>query len=415
MKREDFETTLNNINFLYCEDILVGDILYFEWLEQVKVYMGLKAIGRILRNEYTDNYRMKIVGNPKTIFLFSNSYRSRKDLKIAFEKVCNTTNDYVYFCAEKYHFEQPIGSLKLAIKWVKQFRDKHFSLWEALYYTSILHEAYTDQSRIVRKLKQQNISIKNLVSLCDVMAIDSYCTQWWNNRKINTITVQHGTYGKNHYGFTHLKSNFLLVHSKYSYNTALRSGVDAGKLIIVGAPQNIGNNRLHLSGYKKKIIGLVFGGTVLEKKDIELLKLVKEYTKDKDFLIYVKLHPGFTKEMYKDSNLLEEYKLFGQEVDIYSFAEKVDVIIDNGSTVFVELTMVGRRCMTYLHERNPYLEDDNIELKFGNLEEFGILFEEVYYDTEWYCEMQKKNRDYLGTLIDPYENYKLFFKEQLLK
>ena len=405
----ELENLINDIEFEKCEKLQVGDILHFDLNTQITLKKMIKSIYCIIRNNYMGNYNYEIVGNPNMLMLFSNAYADRQDHWKAFNKVCLTTTDYIKIFPKRYRLDSNLHTFKLTYKWIKTFKILGMNTKRALYLARILHQAYCDYERVRRILLRTSIEVKSAVTWCDIMYVDSYFVQRWNQRGIITVSLQHGTYNVGHYGYTHLKSDYLLAQNKFSANNAVKSGVDVKKIVVVGAPQNIQVN------YNKKredntgIIGLVFGGTRLAQNDIELLMLARQLTARYNYKVYIKLHPGYGIEKYKMDITKYAEKIYESDTDAYQFADLVDILIDDGSTLFVEYSVRGRNAITFLGDGSPYKDDPNIKLGFRTYEELEDIYKIYETDSKQFDELLRQNREYLGTINDPYVNYKEFF------
>lgn len=411
---KEVEDLINRAELKGCENLLVGDILHYDLNVQVTFKKCIKSIWCIIRDNYMENYCYEITGEPKIIMLFSNSYSDRKDLLKAFNKVCSTTNNIKVYPG-KYHRGKNLHSFGIVIKWICSFRNLGIGLEQSIYFARLLHQAYCDYKRVEAYMKYKGIEIENALTVCDVMCIDSYFVQKWNSLGITTITLQHGTYNVGEYAYTHMKCDYLLTHSRFSANTAIISGVSEEKLVITGAPQNINTQYIEREQKYDKVIGLVFGGTRLQRYDVELLLMVKRLAEKKGYKIYIKLHPGFGVEQYEVDITNNVEKIYESEVDAYQFADMVGILIDTGSTLFVEYSVQGRTAFTYMSDVSSYTHDSNIKLGFRTYEELEKLILLYETDKKQLREMLRNNREYLGTHNDPYINYKDFFNKLINK
>lgn len=411
IENAELERKINAGHFEKCENILVGDMLHFDLDVRVTLKKTLKSLYCIIKNNFEGNYNYKIEGTPALLFLFSNSYGDREDHLKAFNKVCSTTSNYFEIYPSKYRCSINLHTLGLAYKWIRTFQSLGISKKKSIYFTRLLHQAYCDYERVNRYISANNITIKNAVSWCDVMCIDSYFVQKWNKRGIMTVSLQHGTYNIGHYGYTHLKSDYLLVHSKFSAQNAIMSGVENKRIVITGAPQNINIHAMEEKHKEKNVIGLIFGGTTLKKYDVQLLSLVKEIATKYKYSIYIKLHPGHGIQQY-DENIRDGVeRIYESEIDAYQFADLVDILIDDGSTLFVEYSIRGKNAFTFLCDASPYKNDDNIKLGFRTREELEKIIMMYKTDRNQINILINQNKAYLGTLNKPELNYKNFFEK----
>lgn len=406
------EDNINNLAFQQCENIMVGDILHYELNIDVGILKVLKSLYCIVRDSSFSNYSFVINGIPDKIILFSNSYADRVDHFEGFNKVCSTTNDYIKVYAAKYKPARKLHTFLLVKMWMKNFRSLGINSRQAIYLTRILHQAYCDYIRVDDYITRKDLKIKSAVTVCDVMPIDSYFVQKWEKKGITTVTLQHGTFTLNQYPFTNSKSDYFLAQNLFSKNLAIKSGVDGHKIFVTGAPQSINVETAKKKQYNNTI-GLVFSGLEGGKYDIELLSFARKYAEKYNSTIYVKLHPGFGEENYSQDIEKGVKKIFESEISAEEFADLVNIVIDDASTLFVEYSMQGRNVLTYLCEVSAYRNDKNIKLGFKNYEEMEYLLLLYKDENDEIKKLLKENKAYMGTINPPYENYKNFFESVL--
>ncbi len=411
----ELQEQLNKIILKGCKNIRIGDMLHYNIEEKVGIKEAIISIMRIIRSSVGNNYVFEINGSPNTIMFFSNSYRQRTEHFKAFQEVCKTLSDYIKVVPKSYRIQCIPKGLKRIIQWTRQFNSLKIGILQKLYLISVIHQCYCEYEFVQAYCKRNGIIVKNAVCLCDVMPVDSYFVQKWNMLKINTITLQHGTFNIGHYGYTHSISKYFLAHSEFSKNNAVQSGVNESQIYVVGAPQNIRTPIYQFHWKKEKIIGLLLGGTVVEQYDIELVKMVKIFAKKYGYKIYIKFHPGFEKDQYSINIWDGIDKFYESNIDIYDFADLVDFMVDDGSTVFVEYMVQNRIAFTYLCKINPYKEDKNIQLGFETAEEMEKLFLMYQNQNEELLQLLNKNKEYLGTKETPFFLYHKFFCEHLIR
>lgn len=410
---QQLQNSINLIEFFDCKDIKMGDVFHYSFKEKISDKEILNSIIRIIRNCFFNRIEYNIKGIPKTIMLYSSSYRERKEHFDAFNKVCLTLSDYVEFFPGKIKVSSNIKSLKNCFIWGKQLKKTGIDWREKIYLVSVIQQAYCDYYIVEKTCKNNNFFIKNGVTLCDVMPIDSFFVQKWKSLGLRTITLQHGTFNVGHYGYASSISDYFFAHSEFSVVCAVKSGLDRRKIVVVGAPQNINIER-NYDDSNYKIIGVVLGGTILEKYDIQLLQMINVFAQKYGFKVYAKFHPGFPLKKYSES--IEEYidKEYYDEISCYEFMKFVDFLVDDGSTVFIECLQNRKVAFTYLCEINPYKYDKNIFLTFESYDEMEKLFCMYIDNSEEIKYMIEQNIKYLGTKENPFELYKQAFENYLI-
>lgn len=403
---------LNNIELKNCEGIRVGDVLHYSIIYGMGVKKSIRSILRIIRNSMCNSYVYEMEKNSNTIMFFSNSYRKRVDHLEAFHNVSNTIPDCLKIIASRYHLKHFPHTLGLVCIWIRQLKRVKIGFWHKICLIADLQQCYCDYEQVERFCSKKGMKIKNAITVCDVMPVDSYFIQKCNLLDINTITLQHGTFCRGQYAYTNSNSKYFLAHSIFSKNCAIQSGMAQEKIYVVGAPQSINKEERIFSWKETQRIGLLLSGVI--SRDIKLIKMIVKYNQKDNYKIYVKLHPGFRKEDYPVDIWNNIEKSYISEIDIYKFADMVDFVIDNGSTAFIEYMAQNILSFTYAIGESAYKSDENIKLKFSTAVEMEDLFQMYKKRDTKLLQMLNDNRKYLATLDDPFELYSNFFKEHLI-
>ncbi len=92
-------------------------------------------------------------------------------------------------------------------------------------------------------VRKNNIAVRLLMTYCDVMPVDSYFTQKFNNDNKMTITLQHGTFNinNNSWGYLGSRSTYFLAESQAAKDTAIEAGYK-GNMIVAGSPHHLGDS-----------------------------------------------------------------------------------------------------------------------------------------------------------------------------
>ena len=412
------ERQINAIKFTACDNIKVGDVLHYQLFSQLSKWEGVRSLIRILRNEFICSYTYKMNGCfPCTVMLFSNEYKDRLDHLCNFEKVCTTLDNYVKIIATSKKTVRPVRSLKLTMKWIKQFkRLKRGTIW-SMSMASRLQQYYCSFQRVLRMMKKNNINIKNIVSYCDVMPEDNFFIQMSKTMGIRTITLQHGVFEVGHYGYTHSKSDFFLAHNLFSKDNAIKSGMTNKQIYIVGMPGMIDfNKKEEIIMRKEGIIGLILAGTGrVAPFDLELVRMAIVFKKKMGCKVYVKFHPGYGRDKYPKDIWDDIDKTYEEDITAYDFSEQVDFTVDTGSSLFMEYALRNKIAFTYIHSLSPYQGHNNIQMCFSDYGQMETLFL-AYYTND--CIIQKmiaENMRFFSTEVQPYKLYKSFFNNCLLR
>jgi hypothetical protein len=394
MKIIDIEGQLNKTRFSYCSDVFIGDVVHFSMTDKVSVKEMVCSLIRIIRNEICRVYSFRIIGKGITGMLFSSSYRKREDMKRYFLKLANAMDNVLIILCDGYHLCFPKRTLLKCFVWYKELKDINISMGKKVYIVSLIQQFYCNWIEIDRYLDKNRIDLKNLVSLCDVMPADSFIIQKANENGINTITLQHGTTTVGQYLFTHLKCNWFLAINEFQKEVAIKSGVDASKIVVVGSIKGFAkNNSIRIS--HNYIIGVFLGGPNLLDEDTALMEMVKKYSNKYNYKIIAKCHPGWGANKYPNRFFDWIEKVYEDEIDPIEFGKMADFTVDNGSTLFIECCAMMIPDFTYIHKRSSYYGNPNIEMTFSSYETMESLFNTYNETPHEIMDMMKGNRNYL--------------------
>lgn len=383
MTCEEIRNELNNIRLYKIEKIKIGDLLYYPIKDsnnKRNIKDGIKDIACIFaKTMIRTSYSYKVKDDAETILLFSSSYRDREDHRKAFHKVQGLINKCVIFEAASYHMcFFGIKYIKLLIKWDKALSSVIKNWSERKAYLREIYQAYVDYEYIQNRISKLDTKIKNVITYCDVMPVDSFVTQMFNMRNITTITLQHGYFSlsQNSWPYSGSKSNIFLADSKASEDDAIEAGYK-GKIVVVGSPHQI--NLVEKNKKKKMnddVIGVVFDSDVLAgNHNQEMINIIQEYCKKNKKKAYIKLHPSNDINKYiKEINSDVLLKIYKNEISIEEFAEIIDVAIISKSTVFKTMIKLGIPVALYSKKGHSQFKNTEI-IQFSDTKEF----EDVLY------------------------------------
>lgn len=409
------EQELNKTQFVGCSGILIGDALHFSLIEKVTLKEGILSFLKLIRNEFAEIYKIKVKGSPKVAFIFSSSYRLRNDFKESFICLAESLENYLLILCENYHIGKPKRTFWLLGKWYRslgKLENVKLSLTEKLYIISLVQQLYCNNYEIENILKKYQSQIENVISVCDVMPVDSFVMQRVKAKGIKTITLQHGTFNVGHYAYTHCKCDWFLAHSKFSIINAWKSGMKLSRLYPIGTLNNLLKNGLHKDNVKNTI-GILLGGSVLTSQDIELVKMVKRYAKKYNKRVIAKLHPAWGIDRYPKGTFHGITRVYSDDINIIEFAKLTDCTVDDGSTVFVEYASMMHPDFTYIHEHSPYKGDEKIHLTFYSYEGMETLFNMESNCDDRLNQMMVENKKYLSTEIGTVELFRKFCRDVL--
>lgn len=413
--KQYFLNRLNKINLTGCEDVKVGDILYYVYSYRAKNRFIALLVGifLIIKNLLLETIEFEKKGDPDTLFLFSNSYRVRKDLKKSFDRVVTLTNNYIYirpFYGIKIKLSN-LHYLQYLIIWNKQLRKDLPSVFDRLYYSAFLLDAVYSYDTFIKYISNEKIDIKRVVCLCDVQMIDSLFVQKFNSLGKDTITLQHGTMCSttNTWTFQGSYSKLFIANSIFTVSEA--KILDYHGTMIIGGLFSFINNQPEIKPLCKKIatIGVLVDGDSMQQDNLRMIKSLTRYCNKYGKKLLVRLHPScnlmFYKNEFRKNNNIEFYKT---EISLNHFFDLIDIAVIRNSTTLIEAVQYG--VPTYIINDSQQVMDvyKNVNmLKFSDEEEFHKIADEKSLDEIKQDLIQA--REYFGCFENVTDRYKQIF------
>lgn len=349
-KGQAIKAGINNINFIGCEDILVGDVLHYHIiaLNDVGNFKSrIKNFFAVITRFFFDIYDFSIKGRGVTLFLFSASYGKRLEMRKAFNKIKNLNEDHLSMEFSRYRFAfnmKKVKCISLFFQWQREMRRARLGLnhVQCSYLTRQLFWVYMDYLEYKKFIENNDVKSKNAVVWCDVHTTDCFFVQKYNLRKNSiTITLQHGSIsGKiNSWAAKGPKSKFYFAYNEFTKNTLKSSGYD-GKVKICGSAY-----RLEHVQQRKKFcrnvlrIGVLLNAEELHESNLRILQFLKEFSisHDADYEIDLKFHPSSNSSLYDKSLLEFANEIFEGDVAATQFIDTIDIGIMNFSSTFIDL------------------------------------------------------------------------------
>ena len=160
------------------------------------------------------------------------------------------------------------------------------------------------------------------------------------------------------------KSDFLLCWNNFTRREAVISGIEESRLPILG-----------IIGYASKeywtrcikpnndIFGVVIGHPDYIDENITLINAANHLSRAKGFRYYLKLHPSYKDDFFKD--IVDQNHYLGnikKGIDMIDYANMIDFSIVGSSTVFTELIFLGHEVIRY---SNQSIKDKYRDIKLG--------------------------------------------------
>ena len=340
--RQDLREKFNKTHFEGLEDILCGDAMYYVEYQNKGVKVLLQSYIRILVSVCTCKCLVENDEKGEILFIYSNAYRNRKDLRRWFDEICDFCEHKVVVTPGKYVFTlRNLKRIRSISTWFRSTKKMGMEKGERIYYISRLLSVASDAWCIQDYIKKNNLKIKLFVSTCDVHAVDSIMTQYFNLKKITTASLQHGVISRknNEWTITGSKSKYYLIYGEFTKQQAIKAGVSEEKLISVGMPQHTKKKFAErMQKCQTDEFGLILDGIV--ESDIKKIKLADDFAKKNNITYKVKLHPGSGKESYGEIlNSDSITDVFTNEINVDQFSEMIDFALLGWSVVFMEYTL----------------------------------------------------------------------------
>lgn len=323
--------------------------------------------------------------NSDVITIYSDERIKRTDYKKIFENVNKTLNSdtitsNVKKRKELHSFIDIIANLKKALNWLYQLRKCEMNLKNSI-------RVITDIMRIHNTHKYINtatFSHKNgIIVFCDIFPTDNIFVQFFQQRGIVTMTLQHAAFTAalknptniNDTGIelTYSISDYFLGWNQFTKEQAARCGMKEDKFRIVGMPQFIDNSYRPDEKNKYNCFGVILGVKEYDDVNRNVVKIAGEIAEKYRLNYYLKYHPNFQGNEYSD--ITNGYCLGNfTSKDMGKYVESVDFSILSVTSMLVELVYLDHNI--YRYKINP--DKDKFSqigiFNFNNLEEFSIIY-----------------------------------------
>lgn len=416
MTEQKLVEKFNRICFKGLENIQVGDALYYSFSQNFSKikFPVIKAVAKIMQATFFVGSKVEISKDSNILFLFSNSYGSRKDLQKWFERVCDTASKKsVIRPVKPYFYPHNIRQMAALIQWNKAAFEMKIPWKQRLYYLAVLVLAMSDIWYIEKILQKNNIDLRLFVSTCDVHLIDSIMTQRFNLRGIDTASLQHGVISRkiNEWTVKGSKSKYYLIYGEYTKKQAMLAGVKEEKLVMLGMPQYIGERfPTAIAERKNKCFGIVLNGGNYIEEDKKMLVLAEQFAEKNDMTYSVKLHPGSEATCYDKLLLSPRIKeVHGTEISIEEFGKQIDFALLSKSVVFMEYMLNLVPVFLFADALDEVMYEGIEWCRVSALEEMQNLYTLLERNIEVFEKNILETRAYLVRYKNMEDNYKKFF------
>lgn len=419
-KFTELQDKLNQLHLLGCEKIQCGNVLYYpirdiNLCNKQKLNPFLRIPFIFIKSLFQD-IDISITGNASTVMLFSRSYMTRIDYLDSFNKVTEIIeNKLVVKPKSKIKIFNFLNLIRL-FRWNRQMKKVIPDLAERWYYLGYIYEAYIDYRLIEKCAKKRGILIRNLVTWCDVHAIDCFITQMYNLLGRTTVTLQHGIFSENmsRWGIEGSLSKYFMAYGQYTVDEAMKVGYK-NTMLKVGMPSSIGistfkeNNGMIKKSYKILKIGVLLDGPLYADDNKRSILFLQKFCKNNDIELYLKFHPATKIIDYK--NLIDKDVIkncFAKDITVSEFADTVDLLIVRNSTSFLQMIEQKKPVLIIYDSIQKVDVYKSIQdIRFSTYEELKRIINEI--GTEKYQKVVNYVSKYLCTGGNIKKNYKKVF------
>lgn len=411
-RQEQLVSKLNAIKFKELEEYHFGPSLVL-----LLDYYNVKQCGYSkLWNypTYNDAYQVrKRTGN--VMFLFSTSYKGRRDLEKCFLNAANLMQNKIIVMPVRAKLCREFSVKEKALMgiWVLQMGKTSLSFKEKIFCANLLMSGKRNLKRIVELIKENKI--RSVVTLADVHMIDYLATAYCNMHGIKTVTLQHGFFPLGDPFFRYSESKYFLTYGEYTKKIANRTKRGKGNFIAVGMPEYIGEKAIEKREIKKRKSFLVLlNGSSPEEhsNNCNMLKICTEFANSSNCAFGVLPHPD-SREAY-----LKEYrKIASNRGNFVKIKADALELLDNYNFCVANATTMSLKAV---HELIPVL----LYCKKGCAPFYQYKLERLYFSN--YLEFERSTtyllehniedilielRDYLCGSGDIAKNYLHFYAE----
>lgn len=404
----DIIKKINEVKLYQCNNVCCGDVLYYALQNHSSfglrdLFIAIKVFIRVL---FFDSIDIVKNGTGSTVFLFSNSYRSRVDHYKSFLSIVSLSKNNITVVPGKRKFKFHRGFISLFNKWNKQL--SFLGVYERMFISACLMDVYSNYTFVEEYIKENNLDINQLVTFCDVHAIDSFITQMYNEKNIKTITLQHGVFTSRGgtWALTASHSRYFIAMNQFTVDEATLVGYK-NTMIVAGMFASVNKEPTKRNIERINSIGIFLDTEIYRADNIKTLKTVEEYSKKYPKKFLIKFHPTSNIDSYRIfTDAIENCNCIGKEMNIFEFCNNVDLVIARNSSTLIESLQY---CIpAYIIHDDDQIDDlyGNVnKLKFNNVDELHYLIDVQSINV--ILDQMKDARNYFcaeGNVTDNYKN-----------
>lgn len=414
--RDSFELKLENSEFTFLRGVNIEKISKIMRVHgKDDIVSSIIEIGKPLLHKYysVECKKSSLSKGCSCICVLSRHNFERKEMISRYEKVVQFIDNKECVYGNNNNFSLSIEGLRLALLWFRQM-PRNGDVEIKLRLISAMLEAW----QIIKSFKSlpegDRNTIERCIVMCDFQPVDSVVVQYFNFLGIETISLQHGSYGSGVGTIENCVANKILVYGKHDSEELVKAGISKDRIVLAGMPQMIGiEEKRVLSTRVIKKVGVVCSGAFGYIPDLKMMNVLLSVNKEKKWDLYLKIRTDSIKESYK--GLVEKYGfkgIYSDELSSIDFIDEMDAIICGISTMTLE--SIVRMKPTFVYSENMGESFDKLsDFKFLNGKELIKLIDFYEIDTDNFQFKLKQVKDYFcANNID--QNYKLFLEHKFV-
>lgn len=267
-------------------------------------------------------------------------------------------------------------------------RNIEWSFMTKLYLIALLTMLF-NHIKLLSK-KEPNKKIKKYICFNSAYKDESLLTEYFNQNKVETITLQHGIFCDfklfipfDVINFDNLLAKKVLCWGQSTIDYLSQNGFDKSRLILKGNPKYTGislNNKSIDLSFTRCLV--LLGRGIYTPTNEKLLKILSEYnrTHDNKILFYLKKHPFLLDSDHKTFGSIDNKMIFlGKEHSVQEIlkSDLVDFSIAVNTTAYYESLALGKVSLRWVESENE--EFHGMDDKFKTLDELNLKIDFYRY------------------------------------
>lgn len=320
--------------------------------------------------------KVEYFNNGKNI-LINNYTKNRKDYNDIVNKLKNILGDNynslnIY---DTFNFSRILIRIKRLI--IFMIKDKNIRIASLILYLKTLY----------KELEKKKFQEKLFISFCDAYFEENLLAQYFKNKTMITITLQHGQYryikpGKETAdveAYLNFVSDYIFCWGEKTKLEFLKAKINPKRIVPLGALKDFTNNSSeNLNIIDNNLFCIILDGETYLESNRKMLQLANKIAKFYKLNYVIRFHPMNDKKYYLKFVDMKYYKPINSQEEI---SKKVKFNILHMTGVFVEMLSLKIPFFVFCDE---YTEDifKLDSFCFSTLEEFDNIFYKLDINNE---------------------------------